>query len=205
MNRDVGSIEVAAGVNRRLMWVRKNFLLRTTATAEARAQCPTPKTAPAAFCRWLLDLLFFAKHTHCLSLSNWFKLNSGCKHFLIWLNAMVHRFYPGADFFRPFFTMQIISGGLAFFLLCADIQISDCSGSSATVRRSLRADADYPLHHFPCNMAYPVQYITSHCISFLPTPHDNALLYITIQQSTHYITCLAPLLVFNPGDHWCPL
>ena len=70
LNRDVGSIEVAAGVNRRLMWVRKNFLLRTTATAEARAQCLTPKTAPAEFCRWLLDLLFFAKHTHCLSLSN---------------------------------------------------------------------------------------------------------------------------------------
>ena len=40
-------------------------------------------------------------------------------------------------------------------------------------------------------MAYPVQYITSHCISFQPTPHDNAILYNTLQFNSLPITLLA--------------
>ena len=61
-------------------------------------------------------------------------------------------------------------------------------------------------HYITSLATWPTQYITLHyitlhCISFQPTTHDNALLYITTQQSTHYMASLAPLLVFNPGDH----
>ena len=83
-----------------------------------------------------------------------------------------------------------------FFLYCADIQISDCSASSATVRRSLRADADYPLHHFPCNMAYPVQYITLHYITLHFISTENRL-----PMTMHYCTSQLNSLPIT----WLPL